>query len=205
MDINTNVPLSIHPSVADRFVGHGDSTVAGHGRVAKSAFENAYSTLANVDAQVATINGDKDLSNDAKRRKVAEIRGTATASARETLAKEVERLGNAVKHHEEQLFKSAAPEHATASREEIRSYVRGLPENDRMRFVAQMAEQGDRQTVFSVLSAPTYLSGLDTLRADEFAALRRDSLTKLEPVKGTQLAELERLRDAATTALGAIQ
>ena len=199
-EINLNVPLSTHPSVAERFVSHADATVSGHGKVAQRAFESAYSRLAAVDAEAAAIVGDKDLSAEAQARKVAEARVAASSAARETLSTEVERLTNAIAHTEQALFKSAAPQHATASREEIRSFVRGLPERERMKFVSQAADRGDQDTVFAVLSAPTYLSGLDTLRPDEYAGLRRDALAKLDPVRGTQLNELERLRDATAVA-----
>ena len=204
-EINLNVPLSTHPTVAERFVSHADTTVSGHGKVAQRAFESAYGRLAAVDAEAAAIVGDKDLSAEAQARKVAEARAAASSAARETLSMEVERLTNAIAHTEQALVKSAAPEHATASREEIRSFVRSLSERERMVFVSKAAERGDKETVFAVLSAPTYLSGLDALRADELASLRRDALAKLDPIQGTQLAELERLREAAATALGSIR
>jgi hypothetical protein len=97
------------------------------------------------------------------------------------------------------------PEHRTASQEEIRAHVKALPHAGRLTFLQKAAERGDRETVFAVVNAPSYLTGFDTMPTRDWVDTRRNLYSTLDPVRGTALAEMERLRDAAQRALGAAE
>ena len=58
--------------------------------------------------------------------------------------------------------------------QEIRTYLRGLPEADRTRRVFGLVEKGDRTALRAVLTAPTYLTGVN----DELITLLRDEVFK---------------------------
>lgn len=81
--------------------------------------------------------------------------------------------------------------------QEVRAYVRGLPDGERLTFLTRAAQAGDRDTVGAVLSGPLYLSGIDQKTADVVRATAAD---KLAPVDWRQLAAVERAIDAVGTA-----
>lgn len=69
--------------------------------------------------------------------------------------------------------------------QEVRAFVRGLPDADRTTFLTSAAQAGDRDTVGAVLSGPLYLSGI----SDELAETVRATAAKaLAPIDWDQLA-----------------
>jgi hypothetical protein len=82
--------------------------------------------------------------------------------------------------------------------QEIRSYVRGLPKDERDAFVNDAVRRGDKDVMVSVLGAPSYLSGI----ADERNALwLREYRAKADPIAVMRLsvyrAAIERVNDKA--------
>jgi len=78
--------------------------------------------------------------------------------------------------------------------QEVRSYLRGLPEEQRMDTVRQLAAKGDNSALRAVLTAPAYLTGLDDTLLGH---IRDNAMQAADP---DRFAKLEACRKAATLA-----
>src|SRR4051794_35222660 len=78
--------------------------------------------------------------------------------------------------------------------QEIRTYLRGLPEAQRTRQVFSLVDKGDRTALRAVLTAPTYLTGIN----EEHIALLRDQV--YEQADPARNAKHQAFRKAITTA-----
>jgi hypothetical protein len=65
-----------------------------------------------------------------------------------------------------------------------------------MAFVTQAAQRGDADTVFVLLDAPGFLTGLDELSSADRKTIQRRALLALAPKSAPGFEDLERLRDA---------
>jgi hypothetical protein len=82
--------------------------------------------------------------------------------------------------------------------QEIRTWLRSLPESERLNRARKLASDRDKSALKAMLTAPTYLTGL----SDEFIGLIRDDAAKRE--NPTRHAKLEAFRKAANAAERAV-
>lgn len=78
--------------------------------------------------------------------------------------------------------------HEIALAQEIRTYIRSLPEARRTAEVRKLVEKGDKAAIRAVLSAPAYLTGVD----QNFIEMTRDEMIKR--TNPEQFAKLEAIR-----------
>jgi hypothetical protein len=88
--------------------------------------------------------------------------------------------------------------HAIALQQEIRSYLRSLPEGKRTDEVRRLIEQGDRSAVRAVLSAPPYLTGLDQ---QIFNIVRDEAVKRTNPKRFAYLQGIREAREATYRAV----
>ena len=93
------------------------------------------------------------------------------------------------------------PQEATeiALMQETRAWLRSLPEADRMRHLDQLVRNGDRPALRAVLTAPSYLTGIE---GEHLAALR-DHVARIDHPE--RYAKLESFRKAASAAERAVE
>jgi hypothetical protein len=82
---------------------------------------------------------------------------------------------------------------------DIRAYVRALPDDRRMSFLHQAANDGDREVLAAVLQSTPWISGLNR---ESFAVVRSLAAEKLAPRESSQLAAAQKLHDHLSKAAG---
>lgn len=180
--VDTSVSLDVHPSVANKYAADLDVESVPAGRKAlastRDALTAAYSlqstinevesslrAMAPPDAPVYRHNGQIRKEHGSEEQLAAQA-SQVTERTLQTIDRrigEIEAMSTSL-----QTLIAASIDHperksiaGAAEGTEIRSYVRGLSETERLSFVRTAINQGDLRTVAAVLHSPAYLSGLD--------------------------------------------
>jgi len=131
------------------------------GTVASAALETAGALLRKTEASLAAVEGDRDLTPEARGRKQRALVAQAEPQLLAVREKLAGALADLAPRHQE-LLRAAAPPATDAVeatvQAEIRRAVRELPEAERDRLV--LAEDGDPAVTRAILGAPALLSGV---------------------------------------------
>lgn len=204
--VNVKLPMLLHPDTAKRFASKLDEDLARFGREMVETFEDAYVRLSNIDEGAAPIRADRDLSDEAKDRRITAVRARAFEGVVKNLERFQGRVASAVEREAAKLRSAAAPEKPTADAAEIRAFVHALPDQmAREKFLRAAAERGDRETIAAVidLGPRRFLAGLEAVDDRNWGALQRDLLEGLDAARGASLRSLEEIHDVAQRALRA--
>lgn len=168
-------------------------------RTVREAFARVRARLEKLHKAEDALNRDRTLADPARSAQLYELRAKVAADVKPVLEAEHARVSDAIDGTERKIDERLYAGHKTASREEIRRHVASLPTDQRSRFVRERSKTGDLQTVAAVLTAPSYLSGLD----DDGQRALRDAITEdLAPDLAAERRELrgvsQRLEQAAS-------
>mgnify|MGYP006275346115 CR=1 FL=1 len=215
---------------------------------ARDALGTAYSTLAAIADAERALHEHAQATEPARRRQHPDGRSTYlgnlrmqdgrvrqfvnnetefAAAADATLQRAtqaLDRRGESLGRHkaalEERVAAALKPKQAAHVQQEIRAYVRSLPDDQRLDFLGKAASAGDRDTIGAVLEAPTYLSGLsaessETIRAKAAQALAGTDYAQAQAVQSaldavnraggrlvTKVGELEKYRNGTAARVG---
>lgn len=165
---------------------------------ARNAFSLATETLKKLSDARDPLSRDQSKTPEAKLLLMASHAEKAQDRCAKAFDSALKSLTALAKHVEDSL--SAPLEQTTHSAlcQEIRSYVRSLPKDERDAFVNDAVKRGDTQVMNAILGAPSYLSGI----ADERKAMWvRDYRSKADPIAVMRLsvyrAAIERLSEKA--------
>lgn len=215
-DIRTDIPVDIHPGVLSQYsdVLNQDGTMGPHAlNDGLGALTEIYSTLGKlIDAQVAwDAAAPKATRMVAGRATEVALPSTELITAAERAftnsAKIVDQRTTALNRHVNALETRVAsaltdPYSKTPLGAEIRGYVRGLKDGQRLDFVRSLIVTQKKADVAAILDAPSYLSGLTDdvhasvrdMAADTFATVdhrqllsTREVLARVERASGTLL------------------
>src|SRR5690606_10084380 len=152
------------------------------GRQLGEALEAAYARLGRVDTEIEAIRANRDLSVEAKHRRIAETRAAAQSEAKETIGKLRDRVDRAIERGRAKLDETAREYTGRAWTHEINDYIRSLPNSvERMQFIAAEAERGNREVVAVALGNPhRFLVGLDDVPEAAFQEFRQSVLGALD-------------------------
>ena len=93
----------------------------------------------------------------------------------------------------------ATEPHDIALLQEIRTWLRSLPETERLSRAQKLAADGDKIALRALLTAPAYLTGVDE---NLLALVRDEAARKADP---RRYAKLEAMRKASTAADRAVE
>jgi hypothetical protein len=99
----------------------------------------------------------------------------------------------------EQFTKPAAEPHDLALLQEIRTWLRSLPEAERLSRAQKLAADGDKTALRALLTAPAYLTGVDE---NLLAQVRDEAAKRADP---RRYAKLEAMRRASLAADRAVE
>lgn len=95
------------------------------------------------DAKAAEVTRDRDLTDEARKRRIAGLAAELHTSAR-AMQSDADAEANAMDRSEAALYPALPDDAASAVRAgEMRAYLRGLPENDRRDFLTRQAKAGN--------------------------------------------------------------
>jgi hypothetical protein len=99
------------------------------------------------------------------------------------------------------LTRPATESHEIALLQEIRAWLRGLPELERLNHARTLAAQGDDSVLRAILTAPTYLSGVDEKLLGE---VKDEAIRRRHPDRHAKLETFRRAALAADRALAGV-
>lgn len=161
MDIHFDISPSLHPRKVENINGyeqHAASLGLVHG-----AFVAAYEGLATIHNARKSVANNPTLNEAARIIKVADFAEKKQDAITKKFDAAYKNLSAAIKTTEEALNEPITGTSGVSGNllnGEIRSYVRGLPREERYKFLAEAQASGDAQTLVAVLGAPAYLSGI---------------------------------------------
>ncbi len=168
-------------------------TIAGDlpaSKATRAVFERVSKRLERLDAAERALNADRTLDGVQRGMQLAELRTKVSAELRPALEKAYAEVQSAAAAVDRAAGERLYTGPRTASREELRSFVRRLPnEGARLEFIR---ENGDNQLHAAVFTAAPYLSGL-TAASQQLA--RDAAIAKHAPDLAASKAELSRVRD----------
>jgi hypothetical protein len=158
-EISTKVSLSLHPDTVKALPDYDDDTLPVLAPTV-TAFDTAYQAVIAVHTarEAAKTNPTWNEAqqvihtDDLARRKLEHVTKTFD-SVRSNLVKGIE-------HIEAELTAPVTAKAAVTVATEIRAFVRDMDTAKRHQFIQDAMDNGDEQTVSSLLGAPPYLSGL---------------------------------------------
>lgn len=152
---------------------------------ARNAFSLATETLKKISETRDPLARDSSKTPEQKLLLMAGITDKAQERCGRAFDQAYKSLTSLTQTLDESLNKPLEQTTHTAICQEIRTYVRSLPQDKRDAFVNEAVKRGDMQVMNSVLGAPSYLSGI----SDERKAIwLRDYRSKADPVAVKRLA-----------------
>ena len=206
LEVKTNTSISLHPATVTKIEGFSEET-RGYIAGTERALHEAYSGISSVHAAMDAANKDPTLNEAARVIKVDDMAQRTFKKLAALFDAERVRLEKGIALAEEKL---SAPVQAKASHflaSEVRSFVRDMPDNDRVMFIRAAIMRGDDMTATACLGGPAYLSGIpdemhsvllktyhERSNPDEAARLTvmRGAKTLIEHRGGLLFGELER-------------
>lgn len=157
---DTRVSVSLHPANLTKMDGYDDDTRSFLAPT-ETAFSEAYVGIARVhDARAAA--GRNPTWNDEQR--LVEVQNLADkvfAGIARSFDSASAALTRSVTSLEQELSTPIAAKAAAGVAAEIRAFIKNMDVTERFAFLRQAVDDGDEQTISSVLGAPAYLSGID--------------------------------------------
>ena len=151
--------LSLHPASLKTLEGYSVDT-AGYIAGTERALHEAYSGVSAVHAAMDAAKRDPTMNDAARVIKVDDMAQRTFKKLAALFDAERVRLEKGIALAEEKL---SAPVQAKASHflaSEVRSFVRDMPDNDRVMFIRAAIMRGDDMTATACLGGPAYLSGI---------------------------------------------
>ena len=165
--IDVRVTPSLHPDNVDQLEGFNEET-APYLATTKTAFSEAYQGIAQVlDARAAAAKNP--AWNDASQLIMTqEFADKVFARIARSMDGAKAALDKGIAFIEGELAAPVTAKAAASVAAEIRSFVKAMPNGERISFIQRAIAEGDETTVSSLLGAPSYLSGLDASMASIF-------------------------------------
>jgi len=160
MDIKTLITPSLHPANIEAIEGYNDDT-RGYVALVMEAFDTAYQGIGKIYEAKAAAGKNQAWNENQQVLIVAEFAEKHQTAIAKKFDAAFANLDKGITAMEAMLND---PVKADAERlniaQEIRSHVKGLSEDERLKFLTDAQAAGDVETLRAVLGAPAYLSGM---------------------------------------------
>jgi hypothetical protein len=155
---------SLDPGIIKAIEGYEENE--GYLAPALNAFSTAHETLKAVAAARDPLSRDTSKTDEMKLLAMAARSEKALDRITKTFDTAYKNLDSAARELDESLSKPLESVTHSAMCQEIRSYIRSLPKDERGAFVGEALKRGDMQVLNAVLGAPSYLSGVADAHKD---------------------------------------
>ncbi|MEQ1685199.1 MAG: hypothetical protein ABL916_16245 [Burkholderiaceae bacterium] len=170
----------------------------GHGlELAVDAMGVLHSTLTSIIEARAAVLADGSMPEHARALAVADVADSLSSRATKKADAALATLHKAIAFERNQLDQPVATAVSPAMAQELRSYVRGLKDTERLGFLMRCAREGDAETIASVVKAKAFLSGIDQATQ---ASIGQQLNRVLNPDSTRKLAMYEKAAERLTHA-----
>jgi len=149
---------SLDPGVIKAIDGYAENE--GYLAPALNAFSTAHVTLQQIADARAPLMRDTSKTPEQKLLLMATYAEKAQVRIMQAFDKAHQNLNAAANALDKSLSEPLESVTNSSMCQEIRAYVRGLPNGERSKFISEALQRGDMQILNSVLGAPSYLSGV---------------------------------------------